>query len=422
VAPAIYYTLDGSAPTANSTPYLGPFVVNTTTTVRAIAVAPGFGPSGVTTATLTLAPPTLSSIALTFGNVVEGISSAAMSTTLTNQGLNQLTNLSLAIGGANASEFALAPATTCGATLPAGGSCLVAVIFTPATIAPKSATIAAAYTGLGSPLSIALSGVGVAPLTIVNPPAQIISGTTFPFTANQPVTWTSIPTNNIDKQSGLFTAPNPAPNPPIVTIIATSIANPTFSVSTQVTIASKPVITVPASTTLAAGQSVSIPLTLAAGTGIPGELYKLTCNPAFLPSNVTCVFNPNPIADTGSVVSGTVVVTSSPLTSKLEEHQRPMGPGLAIGGSAIALACCFVFGIRRRIAGKQWWIVPILLASSGLLTLTACGTSGSFKVGGTGTAYATGAFGIQVVVTGATPTAPDYNRTVSIFTLTVDIQ
>ena len=58
----LYYTTDGSMPTTASTAYTAPISVTQTSTINAIASAPGFAPSTVTTATYNLqaAPPTFS--------------------------------------------------------------------------------------------------------------------------------------------------------------------------------------------------------------------------------------------------------------------------------------------------------------------------------------------------------------------------
>jgi hypothetical protein len=50
----IFYTTDGTPPTASSTPYTAPFVVNATTTVRAIATESGFSPSAMAQSIITI--------------------------------------------------------------------------------------------------------------------------------------------------------------------------------------------------------------------------------------------------------------------------------------------------------------------------------------------------------------------------------
>jgi hypothetical protein len=51
---SIYYTADGSAPTASSTHYTGPITVSSTSTISAIATATGYSNSAVATATYTI--------------------------------------------------------------------------------------------------------------------------------------------------------------------------------------------------------------------------------------------------------------------------------------------------------------------------------------------------------------------------------
>jgi hypothetical protein len=51
---AIHYTLDSSTPTASSTLYSGPITLNSTTTIKAIAVASGFTNSAVASGTYTI--------------------------------------------------------------------------------------------------------------------------------------------------------------------------------------------------------------------------------------------------------------------------------------------------------------------------------------------------------------------------------
>ncbi len=53
----IHYTTDGSTPTASSPVYTEPVPVDKTTTIQAIAMAPGYADSPVSSATYTISPP-----------------------------------------------------------------------------------------------------------------------------------------------------------------------------------------------------------------------------------------------------------------------------------------------------------------------------------------------------------------------------
>jgi len=55
---AIYYTTDGSTPSASSNAYSGPITIASSTTVRAMATAPGFSNSGMVQASYVISAPT----------------------------------------------------------------------------------------------------------------------------------------------------------------------------------------------------------------------------------------------------------------------------------------------------------------------------------------------------------------------------
>lgn len=62
---ALYYTLDGSAPTTASARYTTPLAVTATETIRAIAIAPGFPQSAIASATYTMTSPQAATPAIT---------------------------------------------------------------------------------------------------------------------------------------------------------------------------------------------------------------------------------------------------------------------------------------------------------------------------------------------------------------------
>jgi hypothetical protein len=97
---AIYYTTDGSIPTAASTLYKGAISLNASTTLQAIAIAPGYAPSPVTSGvyvlnlpqadfTITVAPGSLA--------VDPGASGTVQVTLTPLNGFNSTVNLSCAM-------------------------------------------------------------------------------------------------------------------------------------------------------------------------------------------------------------------------------------------------------------------------------------------------------------------------------------
>ena len=106
----------------------------------------------------TLLPSTLN-----FGSVNVGSTSAAMASTLTDTSSTLALNItSIAISGANASDFKLSSATTCptSGVLNALGICLVSVTFTPGASGARSATLTVTDNATGGSQTVALSGTG----------------------------------------------------------------------------------------------------------------------------------------------------------------------------------------------------------------------------------------------------------------------
>ncbi len=108
---------------------------------------------------------------LTFTAQPLNIASPAKSVTLTNNGTAPLTGIAITLAGADAAEFSLAPAGTCGATLTAGQSCTINVTFTPNAVRAFAANVSVANNAVGHPQSITLSGTGQlgSPVDVVTP-------------------------------------------------------------------------------------------------------------------------------------------------------------------------------------------------------------------------------------------------------------
>lgn len=128
------------------------------------------GTSDAFVAKLTLIPTlTVTPTSLAFGIQPVGVASSAKTVTLTNNTSDPIPfpGSSVTFSGTNAADFS-SPSNTCGASIAAGASCTVSVIFTPSVAAGESATLVITVTitngGISSSQSfnVSLSGTGSA--------------------------------------------------------------------------------------------------------------------------------------------------------------------------------------------------------------------------------------------------------------------
>ena len=143
-------------------------------------------------------------MALNFGGVSVGVTSAPLTTTLTNSGTSTLTISGVTLGGTDASDFQ-ETGNTCGTSLAVGASCAVTLAFTPSTTGTLSATLTFTDSAQNTPQTVTLTGVGSSSNATLTPssftyPTQVLntSSTSQPATLTNtgtvPITITKIAT------------------------------------------------------------------------------------------------------------------------------------------------------------------------------------------------------------------------------------
>jgi hypothetical protein len=98
-------------------------------------------------------------MALNFGSEQVGLTSAPLTTTLTNSGTTTLSISSVGILGTAATDYAQT-ANTCGTSLTVGASCSVTLTFTPSATGARSAVLAFTDGAQNSPQNVTLTGTG----------------------------------------------------------------------------------------------------------------------------------------------------------------------------------------------------------------------------------------------------------------------
>lgn len=106
----------------------------------------------------------LSPTTLAFGNQGIQTASSGKKVTLTSSGTTSLNNISVTVVGPNLADFS--QTNTCPTTLNVGAKCTITVTFTPNLLGAESATLQVTDNTVNSPQTVALSGTGVADVTL----------------------------------------------------------------------------------------------------------------------------------------------------------------------------------------------------------------------------------------------------------------
>lgn len=328
----------------------------------------------------------LSPSSLTFGSFAPGTTSAAQQVKLTNSG-NAILNISGIIASGD-----FAATNNCGTSLAAGANCTISVTFTPTAGGTRTGTLSVTDNAAGTPQSVSLSGIGLAPAPNVSvSPAslnflgQALGSTSaaqqikLSNTGNASLSISGISSNGDFTQSNncgsnlaanancsisvsfkpsaggsrtgtLSITDNAAQSPQTVNLSGTG---QDFSLSVS-----------PSSAIVNAGQSVSLTLAISPD-GSFNQPISLTCSGA--PKDSTCAVTPSTITPNGSSVSSASVSISTTARSLLNPPFTSLPLDITLRVSMAVLFCAMLLVLAascpRRIALGFGAMLLITLAS-----------------------------------------------------------
>jgi hypothetical protein len=271
---------------------------------------------------------------LAFGNQTKGVASAAQVVTVTNTGNSSMTLTNVVFTGANAADFKVDnTTTTCvltpGASMYAGQTCRIGVIFTPAAVGAASATLTLLDNTVNGADSVTLGGAGVLPtptfkITAPANGASFTSGTAVAFSASVTSTSGAQPTGTVQfKVDG-------ANYGSAVTLSGTGTAS--TSVTGLTTTTHTLSATYSGSTTYAPAGPISVSITVTA-PAVVEFTAPLSSQKLRLRTNVTLAVtvkaNEGPVP-TGSVefsVDGKSAATSAIVAGKASVNTRTLPAG-----------------------------------------------------------------------------------------------
>ena len=357
----------------------------------------------------------LSPSTLVFGAQAAGTSSAPQTVYLTDSGNSALNIQTVAIGAS--SDFVIGSGTTCtnGSSVAINGSCIIQVIFTPATSGQKSATLTITDNAPGSPQQISLSGSSPAVTVSVSPTSvsfasQLVGTSGAPQTvtlansSSLPLTITSVTASPADFATlsacgstlaansscaiGVFFDPTAGGTRTGTLTITDNATGSPQTVALTGTGQSFSMTAASASATVSAGQTATYSVAIAPAGGF-AQNVSLSCGGG--PAMSTCSVSPNAIALSGTAAKmATVTVTTAaqawvlPFGAGRPMSTRRQTPQI-LGQTAILLSVLLALLWWRREQHSRWSSVfaVALLVCLGM-TLTSCGGGSAGGGGGNG--------------------------------------
>jgi hypothetical protein len=344
----IYYTTDGSTPTANSTLNRGPITVSTSETINAIGIGPGLANSAIASATYNLmaATPTFSPSGRTFTSVqTVTIGSDTPSATIyyTLDGTTPTTSSRVANAPitVSSSETISAFAVAAGFT----NSIVTSSVYTinlPQAATPTFLPAAGTYT---SAQSVTISSTDMSAMIYYT-----TDGST--PTANSTLNRGPITVSASETIKAIAIAPG---------FVNSTIASAAYNLPISFAVA-----VTPATLSVTSGQSGTATVSVTSQNLLTAVI--LTCSG--LPAGASCSFSPASVTPSGTAASTSMLtVNTSGETAVLHRNSNPFVPV-----STLAAAFSFLGWKKRR---KVQLMLLLAVSVIGLSLFTGCGGSSS---------------------------------------------